>query len=192
MAAKNCNKCLELRPLSQFRKRGGGRPGHSTECDLCRSARRRARYAVDDDYRRKILDAQRAINASNPVKNRAKARAWAVANPERALERKREWRKANNDHNNAYQREWIKRNKGTKNAATARRAASRILATPKWVTKAEIRQIYKDAASRGLHVDHIVPLRSEIVCGLHVPWNLQLLTEKENREKSNKIWPDMP
>ena len=70
------------------------------------------------------------------------------------------------------------------------------LATPKWLTaehKMEIRLKYRLAIELSRRtgvrhaVDHIVPLQGEEVCGLHVPWNLEVVTQKENLKKSNKL-----
>jgi len=69
-------------------------------------------------------------------------------------------------------------------------------ATPKWLTAEErlrMRELYVQArkltAVAGVRyvVDHIVPLRGETVCGLHVPWNLRVITQDENLKKSNKL-----
>jgi len=64
-----------------------------------------------------------------------------------------------------------------------------MMAVPVWLNEAqrqEIKDWYALAAATGLTVDHIIPLQGENVCGLHVPWNLQLLTAKENASKGNK------
>lgn len=69
----------------------------------------------------------------------------------------------------------------------------RDLFTPKWVNKFEIRVIYTTAKmiseKTGIphEVDHIIPILHKKVCGLHVPWNLQIITRKENHDKSNKL-----
>ena len=69
-------------------------------------------------------------------------------------------------------------------------------ATPPWLTpkqKSEIRQLYRIAITMSQTtgeryvVDHIVPLQGEVVCGLHVPWNLRVITQGENLQKSNKL-----
>jgi hypothetical protein len=64
-------------------------------------------------------------------------------------------------------------------------------ATPKWADKAAIRKVYEEArvltrATRLLHtVDHIIPLRGETVCGLHVHNNLRAVLHEDNVRKGN-------
>lgn len=70
-------------------------------------------------------------------------------------------------------------------------------AWPDWGDEDRVKDIYSEAdrlrkQGKDVVVDHIVPLCSDIVCGLHVSWNLQYLTDKENLEKSNKWWPGHP
>lgn len=64
---------------------------------------------------------------------------------------------------------------------------SRVIATPAWADMSAIRSVYVEATAKDLHVDHIVPLKGRNVCGLHVSWNLQLLTAFENRSKLNRF-----
>ncbi|HEY2931166.1 MAG TPA: hypothetical protein VGK99_05420 [Acidobacteriota bacterium] len=83
-------------------------------------------------------------------------------------------------------------------AQTARRRASKSNATPVWADKAKIAEFYRIAAEKtratgmSWEVDHIVPLHSKFVCGLHVENNLQVIPATVNRVKFNKWWPDMP
>jgi len=35
-------------------------------------------------------------------------------------------------------------------------------------------------------IDHIVPLKGDSVCGLNVPWNIQIIPLSENMKKGNK------
>lgn len=75
-------------------------------------------------------------------------------------------------------------------AKSAMRRADELRAAPPWLTaehKEEIKAIYRLAKEKDLEVDHIVPLKGKSVCGLHVPWNLELLTQSENRSKGNRI-----
>ena len=77
-------------------------------------------------------------------------------------------------------------------AHNALRRAARRNATPEWVDKIEILNIYKQAADltkkTGVRysVDHIWPLYGDGFNGLHVPWNLKVIPLSENCAKNNK------
>jgi len=95
-----------------------------------------------------------------------------------------------------YRNVWKENNKSQIRADTKARRRKHREATPPWLTrkqKSEIRQLYQIAITmtqttgEQYVVDHIVPLRSDVVCGLHVPWNLRVITQEENLKKSNKL-----
>ena len=95
-----------------------------------------------------------------------------------------------------YRNAWKRNNVLQVRADTKARRRKHRIATPKWLTrrqKSEIRQLYQIAMTmtkttgEQYVVDHIVPLRSEFVCGLHVPWNLRVITREENLAKSNQL-----
>jgi 5-methylcytosine-specific restriction endonuclease McrA len=123
-------------------------------------------------------------------------------------DRKNEWYQENREAviNNAatrpahvlreYRNVWKANNKTQIRADTKARRRKHREATPPWLTrkqKSEIRQLYQIAITmtqttgEQYVVDHIVPLRSYEVCGLHVPWNLRVITQEENLKKSNKL-----
>ena len=95
-----------------------------------------------------------------------------------------------------YRNVWKENNVLQVRADTKARRRKHRDATPPWLTrkqKTEIRQLYQIAITmtkttgEQYVVDHIVPLRSPDVCGLHVPWNLRVITREENLKKSNKL-----
>jgi hypothetical protein len=78
-----------------------------------------------------------------------------------------------------------------------KRSVSIALATPKWLSNDQlyaIAELYSEAKALTIekgflhHVDHIIPLLGKNVCGLHVSWNLQVITALENIKKSNKVF----
>ena len=95
-----------------------------------------------------------------------------------------------------YRKTWKVANPEIVQANSKHRRTKHKQATPKWLTqehKTQIKQFYLDAmlvskvTGVPYAVDHIVPLRGELVSGLHVPWNLAVITREENSKKSNKI-----
>lgn len=92
--------------------------------------------------------------------------------------------------------EYKERNVDVVRASTSMRKRRHREATPSWLRleeRLQMRELYVQARKlsqiSGVRyvVDHIVPLRGEAVCGLHVPWNLRVITQEENLAKSNKL-----
>jgi hypothetical protein len=137
----------------------------------------------------------RVWESAHKEKSDKNKKDWATINKEDIRRRCAEWHVTNRDRRLEYIRTYRRENRGICNALEAKRRASKLQRTPKWLTeddKYRMKMFYITAKyMEWLHkikfeVDHIVPLQGVEVSGLHVPWNLQLLTEEEHKWKGNR------
>lgn len=106
------------------------------------------------------------------------------------------WQCRNKTLHAAMKAEWKKENPGAVQAAYMARKTAKMKATPQRLSAdevADMRWTYDLAAQCTIatgvrhEVDHEVPLQGKTVCGLHVPWNLRVLTADENNRRP-RIW----
>ena len=198
--SKVCSQCCRDKWLSAFYINIAGIHGRHSVCIECTTANRRLRRQRDDYP---ALAKQRHIDyyAKNKQRVIERTRKYREDNPEKYKLWISEWESKNKEHRKKKSREWRNNNKSLCRSYTARRRAVLLKAIPSWSDEFDkffIQEIYDLAAKRtellgiDFAVDHIVPLNSEVVCGLHCSSNLQLLPASENSRKSNKHWPDMP
>lgn len=135
------------------------------------------------------VECTRLYNNRSSVKNRV-----------RNIEYARQYRAKDGQAEKARKntRAWYAENKWRHHAHTRARNMRKRNAIPHWANLKAIGAIYKEAARRSeiegvsYHVDHVVPLKHRLVCGLHCETNLQILPAVDNLRKRNSWWPDMP
>ena len=173
---KTCTKCALTKSIAEFYK-CSGRKAHNAICKACNNAAAREWSKANRDLcnqrsRKHHKDARvRNPDRVRQLHREAKSRWWEN-NPERA--------------------------RAMYAAQARKRFAAKVRAIPKWTDLEAVAAIYLDAqkqsAQTGIkhHVDHIVPLISPLVCGLHVEHNLRVVPADFNWSKNNRWWPDMP
>ena len=198
---RKCTFCNLIKDFQEFHKK---RKSYESCCKECKEEKRRLHYkknpeAAKNAWKRRneviqadVILKEKANKASREYRRKHKDRydaialKWRMDNPERAKESCRKWRANNKDivcwHAN-------------------KRRVNKIQATPIWAKwefdEFFVQEIYHLAKLRNKltnivwHVDHIVPLKSKSVCGLHCQNNLQLIPKKTNLQKGNRWWPDM-
>lgn len=181
---KFCGYCQIEKPLAAFSARNASPDNLAYKCRDCEKAYRAGRKAEYAALRRasyeKNRERERAQALAYYHANRDEMRAKHLAYMERTAERQRQYRKETKDEYNA---------------RTAKRRAALDERTPPWLTRehfTQMQRLYKIAKEIGKmtgepqHVDHVVPLRGRLVCGLHVPWNLRVVPAALNIAKGNR------
>ena len=142
----------------------------------------------------------RADYHRNAEARKAAAKAWCQANPEKVAAGMRRKKDKKPERYKEIQRGANKRFRDKHPEKVAereqKRRASKRQAMPVWANRTEILSIFKmarairDASGLKYHVDHVVPLQHELVCGLHVTANLRIVCASDNLQKHNKFDPD--
>lgn len=148
------------------------------------------------DNHDRVLGAHRKSYAKNREKVRARQAVYRKENADRVRLMTASWAQKNPEMVRSAINTWRDKNRDRVNAGHARRRAAKLKAEPSWLTKKqhdEIRMFYLSSAEMSAFfgvehaVDHIVPLQAEEACGLHVPWNLRVITRTENCRKQNRL-----
>lgn len=174
-----CVECDEARKATRAERR-------KRAAEKWRKANRALAKSRSDVWKAKYPDRQKRAEDSYRLNNREKCRAAGL-----------EWWRRNKEQQAVIQRAWRLANRPLLAAKSAQRRAVKRKAQPAWANESKIAEIYAIAAwmtansGEIWHVDHIVPLVSTRVCGLHCEANLTILPAGENLSKSNRYWPDM-
>lgn len=156
---KLCTSCNKELSKAEFYKKSSAKDGLYPLCKSCTKEKNSSYYIEHKEQSR-----------LNSLK-------WKQSNKELHCTMVAEWRK-NNLHKHA--------------AKENRRRFAKKQASPSWANKFFIEEIYHLAmlktkmAGIEWHVDHIIPLKSDVVCGLHCEFNLQVIPAIENIKKSNR------
>lgn len=205
---KKCSKCQIEKEISNFHKNRSKKDGLNHYCIICTKAKskkyhiknreknnkRSKQWKEDNKEHVKLygkLNQRKYYKRSREYKN-----TYRKENVDKIKESRALFYENNKDRVKANVAQWQRENPSLVNSYNAKRRARKIKATPKWLTTDDIKEmqdIYKKAKEiskkTGVEhqVDHIHPLKGVISLGLHVPWNLQILTKEENCKKSNSL-----
>lgn len=209
-SVKICSKCLIEKLSSEFYNQCNSPDGLRYSCKKCsavskakwiqsnveRTAKCRKEYLLKNKGNLALKSAQRWI--AEKEKLTLQHKAWVLLNREYVAEYQRNWRQKNQIQSNAIAKKARDKNLPQRLANNGRRRAISKRATPVWANMFFIAEAYRLARLRtevtGVkwEVDHIIPLRADLVCGLHAHTNIQVITKQANLTKRHWTWPDMP
>jgi transcription elongation factor Elf1 len=188
MLTKVCVKCGIEKTIDCFLKKKSGKFGVRADCKMCFAEYSKNYYNTNRDVKREQF---KQYYENNREKILDYAKNYYANNREIITD----YRESKKEYIASRLRLWKQNNSHKVNTSNAHRRASKLQATPSWADQEAIDGLYQLATifnrtGMNLHIDHIVPLNSDKVCGLHCESNLQLLSSHDNMSKGNRHWPD--
>lgn len=183
---KTCTTCFEEKLLEGFYINRNSPDGRMTKCKDCN---KKASREYKERNKEKIQAYSKKYLKKYYQENREEKLAWQKKYREDNLSARKEYDKKR--HKTYYEE-----NKHLYMERASKRRAAKLNAIPPWVDKKHrdrIASIYKACrnvskrSKKKHHVDHIVPLQGENVCGLHVWWNLRIIPAEMNLSKGNSF-----
>jgi hypothetical protein len=203
---KICRKCKIEQPLENYTRCNRSKDGRLPRCKKCILAYFNANKEkflkcnreiyknkkISLEYKQKRQEESKKYRQKYKIKLKDYYKKYKESNRLRS----KKYFEQNKDTIKLKISAYKKANRAKFNFINSRRRAAQLQATPKWLSEFDlsyIKSIYIQAKQLekldGIkrHVDHIIPLKGKTVTGLHVPWNLQILTAEENVKKNNKV-----
>jgi hypothetical protein len=200
---KLCPLCNETKPRDQYRSRSNGKPaGYCKPCEKSYKAERyrqtaehvRARtraWAAANKERKRAMD--REYGRKNRAKLNEKLRERRRRKPEVYQEIQRRYYAKNREKCDERSKKWMLDHPHHVSERSRRLKVSRKQAYVAWASRDAMAALYREAARLTLitgiphEVDHIVPLTSKVVCGLHWEGNMRVVPRRVNRSKINRL-----
>lgn len=198
---KQCSKCLQVKPLFDFSRKGVSPDGLQPACKLCVSTYDKQVYLRKRAIRLKQVGERYAKKAPVVIaygrqwrrSNSEKTKAYYMENAERIKKAAFERRQSRLEEFREKDRQREKADPVRRLTKNAKRRATLMQRSAAWSDPNVIRFLYTTRhwicveTGTDRHVDHIVPLKGRRVSGLHTHTNLAVVPASVNLSKSNRF-----
>ena len=187
---------VEYAKMKKFKHGHSGYTNHRCRCDTCIEmyAAYKKKWGLENKDEISLRHAEYYLKHRDVIRSRSKKRYYS--DPDSDKNRSLIWHRTHPKETAAIGRKWRQSHPDKQAAHSAMHRANKLKSAPPWLTRGQYKQIesfYKESrrltkeTGEQYSVDHIWPLKGKTCHGLHVPWNLRVITFSDNCKKKNSM-----